>query len=72
MSTQQDLSALRAAVIEAANRVDIHNRETRETNLAAYRAAAAALHSAEAATGWSHRADLDSWQDDFSADFEET
>lgn len=71
MSTQPDLSALRAAVIEAANRVDIHNRETRETNLAAYRAAAAALHSAEAAR-WSHRADLDRWQDDFSADFEET
>lgn len=65
------LPELRAAVIEAANRVDHRNRATRVEAIANYRAAARAYHEALDATDWSHRAPLENWYEDYASDFEE-
>ena len=68
------LAAALTATIDAMEKASNKNSPDFHAAFCAHFVALDALTAASAvdtATDWSHRADVDQWQDDFAADFEE-
>jgi len=65
------LAAALTATIDAMEKASNKNSPDFHAAFCAHFVALDALTAASAAPDWNHRADLDQWQDDFAADFEE-